>query len=131
LSDSKDHDVLSIFVITDTKHLYTLSLRPDFFRKPSSTEDNVDDWCKSYASSAFTFKHPYRLAALSADQLLISAQDGSLVKLDKNSGGDGRTSPLIKVSMRMLMRSRFYLERNTPQRRRLGPRSAEYDTFQG
>jgi nuclear pore complex protein Nup160 len=114
LSDSKDHDALSIFVITDAKHLYTLTLRPDFFRKPSSTEDNVGDWCKSYASSAFTFKSPHRLAALGADQLLIAAQDGSLVKLDRNSGGDGRTSPLHHMSMRMLIKIRLQLERNTP-----------------
>jgi nuclear pore complex protein Nup160 len=115
LSDSKDHDILSIFVITNTKHLYTLSLRPDFFRRPSSTEDNVDDWCKSYASSAFIFKYPHRVAALGADQLLISAQDGSLVKLDRNSGGDGKKSPLLNIYMQMLMNRRFYLERNTPQ----------------
>ncbi|KAE9376840.1 hypothetical protein N431DRAFT_401327 [Stipitochalara longipes BDJ] len=88
LSDSKDHDILSIFVITDSKHLYTLTLRPDYFRKPSSTEDNVDDWCKSWVSNA-SFKHPHRLVALGADQLLISAHDGSLLKLDRNSGGDG------------------------------------------
>lgn len=89
LSDSKDHDILSIFAITITKHLYTLTLRPDFFRKPSSTEDNVDDWCKVHVSNAFSFKRPHRLAALGADQLLISVQDGSLLKLERKSGGDG------------------------------------------
>jgi len=93
LSDSKDHDILSIFVITESKHLYTLTLRPDFFRKPSSTEDNVDDWCKSWVSHA-SFKLPHRLATLGADQLLISAHDGSLLKLDRNSGGDGMSYPL-------------------------------------
>jgi nuclear pore complex protein Nup160 len=130
LSDSKDHDILSVFVIISPKHLYTLSLRPDFFRKPSSTEDNVDDWCKSYFSSAFTFKTPHRLAALGADQLLFSAQDGSLVKLDRNSGGDGMAYSLHKISTQMLTKLRFNLERNTPQRRRLGSRSAEHDPFQ-
>jgi len=88
LSDSKDHDILSIFVITDSKHLYTLTLRPDYFRRPLSTEDNVDDWCKSWVSNA-SFKHPHRLVALGADQVLISAHDGSLLKLDRSSGGDG------------------------------------------
>lgn len=89
-SDSKDHDVLSVFVLTESKHLYTLSLRPDYFRKASSTEDNVRDWCKSYESSAFNFKTAHRMAALSADELVFSANDGSLLKLTRKSGGDGR-----------------------------------------
>jgi nuclear pore complex protein Nup160 len=90
LSDSKEHDVLSAFVILETKELYTLNLRPEYFRKASSTEDNVGDWCKSYMPAAFSsFKAPHRLVALTADVLLASIQDGSLVKLERNSGGDG------------------------------------------
>jgi len=89
-SDSKDHDILSVFVVTDRKELYTLSLRPDYFRRPSSTEDNVDDWCKSSTIAAFySAKVPHRLVALTADVLLVSVQDGSLVRLERNSGGDG------------------------------------------
>ena len=94
LSDSKEHDVLSVFVLTEAKHLYTLSLRPDFFRKSSSTEDNVGDWCKSYLSSQFAFKTPHRLAALAADQLLISQVDGQLLRLERKSGGDGKLTLL-------------------------------------
>jgi nuclear pore complex protein Nup160 len=90
LSDSKEHDVLSVFVLTESKYLYTLSLRPDYFRKSSSTENNVGDWCKSYLSSQFVFKTPHRLAALTADELLISQIDGQLLKLERKSGGDGK-----------------------------------------
>lgn len=90
LSDSKDHDVLSAFVILETKELYTLNLRPEYFRKVSGTEDNVGDWCKSYMPAAFSsFKVPHRLVALTTDVLLASIQDGSLVRLERNSGGDG------------------------------------------
>lgn len=87
-SDSEGHDKLSVFVVTDQKHLFTLSLHPELFRKPSSSED-VEMWCKSYGTSALSFKSPYRLAALSADQLLISMRDGSLVRFERKSGGDG------------------------------------------
>lgn len=104
LSDSKDHDILSIFVLTESKHLYTLTLRPDYFRRPSSTEDNVDDWCKSWVSNA-SFKIPHRLAALTADQLLISTQDGSLMQLDRNSGGDGKQCLLNDLSPWMLIQA--------------------------
>lgn len=89
LSDSKEHDALSVFVLTDSKQLYTLTLRPDFFRRPSSTEDNISDWCKSYSSSVFTFKQPHRLVALTADELFVPLHDGSLLKLDRGLGSDG------------------------------------------
>jgi nuclear pore complex protein Nup160 len=95
LSDSTEHDVLSAFVILETKELYT---RPEYFRKASSTEDNVGDWCKSYMPAAFSsFKVPHRLVALTADVLLASIQDGSLVRLERNSGGDGmaHNSPIM------------------------------------
>ncbi|KAG0649739.1 Nuclear pore, partial [Hyphodiscus hymeniophilus] len=89
LSDSKEHDVLSVFVLTEKNHLFTLSLRPEHFRKPSSTEENMGDWCKSYLSGQFAFKKPFRLVTLSADQLLVSYQDGELTRLARRSGGDG------------------------------------------
>ncbi|KUJ20282.1 uncharacterized protein LY89DRAFT_682039 [Mollisia scopiformis] len=89
-SDSKEHDILSTFVITESKQIYTLSLRPEYFRKPSSTEDNVD-WCKLYSCSTFTFKQPHRLVALDSDELLVSLSDGGLIKFDRHSGGDGST----------------------------------------
>ncbi|CZT48116.1 uncharacterized protein RSE6_08775 [Rhynchosporium secalis] len=89
LSDSKEHDVLSVFILVESKQLYTLTLRPDHFRRAVSTEDNVGDWCKTYSSAAFSLKAPHRLVALSADELLISTIDGALLRLGRGSGGDG------------------------------------------
>lgn len=96
-SDSKDHDVLSAFALTESKHLLTLSLRPEYFRKLSSTEDNTLDWYKSYFSSSFSFKTPHRLVALGPDELLVSLADGGLIKLDKNSGADGTSDTGTKL----------------------------------
>lgn len=90
-SDSKEHDVLSAFVLTEKNHLYTLSLRPEHFRRPSSTEDNIGDWCKSYLSGQFAFRKPFRLGVLSADEVLVSYQDGELTRLSRKSGGDGKS----------------------------------------
>jgi nuclear pore complex protein Nup160 len=90
-SDSKEHDVLSAFVLTEKNHLHTLSLRPDHFRKPSSTEDNTADWCKSYLSGQFSIRKPFRLVALSADELLVSYTNGELSRLTRKSGGDGKS----------------------------------------
>jgi len=91
LSDSPDHDVLSVFVLLESNHLYTLTLRPEYFRKPSSTEDNVSDWCKIYSASAFGIasKTPHRLAALTTDELLISQYNGELLRLVRKPGSDG------------------------------------------
>ena len=98
-SDSKEHDVLSAFVLTEKNHLYTLSLRPEHFKKPSSTEDNIGDWCKSYLSGQFGLRKPFRLVALSADELLVSYQDGELSRLSRKSGGDGEPE---KISSNVL-----------------------------
>lgn len=88
-SDSNVHDVLSVFVLTDENHLFTLSLRPEHFRKPSSTENNIGDWCKSYLSGQLGFKKAFRLVALSPDELLLSYANGELTRLARKSGGDG------------------------------------------
>jgi nuclear pore complex protein Nup160 len=88
-SDSKEHDVLSAFILTEKNHLYTLTLRPDHFRKPPSTEDDILDLCKSYLSGQFAFRKPLRLVKLSADELLVSYQDGELTRLSRKAGGDG------------------------------------------
>jgi nuclear pore complex protein Nup160 len=97
-SDSREHDTLSVFVLTDNYHLYTLTLRPEHFQKSEASDGNVGDWCKTYLSSAFSFKHPHRLVALSADELLISLIDGGLLKLTRKSGGDGMPSYLQSCS---------------------------------
>ncbi|KAG9248812.1 nucleoporin Nup120/160-domain-containing protein [Calycina marina] len=91
LSDSPDHDILSVFVLLESNHLYTLTLRPEYFRKVSSTEDNVAEWCKIYSASAFGIasKTPHRLAALTADELLISQYNGELLRLVRKPGSDG------------------------------------------
>jgi nuclear pore complex protein Nup160 len=95
-ADSKEHDILSVFVVTESRQLYTLSLRPDYFRKASSTEDNVKDWCKISIPSSFTIGHPHRLVALSADELLVSSPNGELQKLVKRPA-DGKFQQLSSL----------------------------------
>lgn len=89
-SDS-DHHVLSAFVLTESRHLYTLNLRPEYFRKAANIEDNVD-WCKVYSSANLNLKFPHRMVALGSDELLISMVDGGLLRLGRNSGGDGKAT---------------------------------------
>lgn len=87
-SDPQEHDILSVYALTESNHLYTLTLRPDYFRRRASTEDNVEDWCKVYLSSAFSFKYPHRLVAPQHGKILISLHDGGLLRLNRQSGED-------------------------------------------
>jgi nuclear pore complex protein Nup160 len=82
-AECKEHDVLNVFVLTESNHLFTLNLRPEFFRRRAATDDNAADWCKIYLSSAFSFKHPHRLVALKPTEILITLHDGGLLKLDR------------------------------------------------
>ncbi|KAE8135414.1 nucleoporin Nup120/160-domain-containing protein [Aspergillus pseudotamarii] len=94
-SDLEDHEVLSVFVITASKQLYTLSLRPEFFRRTSAIDNNVSDWCKSCVPAPLSFSYPHRLHASSPLELFISLDNGALLRLTRRSGDDGSNwSPL-------------------------------------
>lgn len=89
LSDPKEHDVLSVFVLLESNQLFTLTLRPDDFRKPASSRARLQELAKTYVSSPFSIKHPYRLVALAADELFFSLHDGGCLKLTRQPGSDG------------------------------------------
>lgn len=95
LADLEDHEILSVFVITASKQLHTLSLRPEFFRRPESIDDNVSDWCKSCVPAPLSFSHPHRLHASSPVELFISLDNGALLRLTRRAGDDGK--PLLEI----------------------------------
>lgn len=90
LSDCQERDILSIFLLTASKHVWTLSLRPEFFREISSMDENLMDWCNVHSPKSLGIKIPHRLVALSADELLISFHDGALVRLERTLCADGK-----------------------------------------
>ena len=87
-------DSLSVFAVDTTNHLYTLTLRPDFFRKRSATEGGFDDHVKIHNSPAFGIRAPHRLIALNDDVLLATVYDGGNVRLTRNKSHDGENGPL-------------------------------------
>ncbi|CAG7921909.1 unnamed protein product [Penicillium olsonii] len=89
LSDSEDHEIINVFVITASKHLHTLSLRPEFFRRISSIDENVRDWCKTCVPAPLAFSNPHRLHASSPLELFISLDNGALLRLTRRAGDDG------------------------------------------
>ncbi|KAL4782983.1 nucleoporin Nup120/160-domain-containing protein [Aspergillus varians] len=95
LADLEEHDVLNVFVITASKELHTLALRPEFFRRPASIDENISDWCKSYVPAPLAFSHPHRLHASSPLELFISLDNGALLRLTRRAADDGSSwSPI-------------------------------------
>ncbi|MCJ1245029.1 hypothetical protein MMC30_002230 [Trapelia coarctata] len=89
LADNVDHDVLSVFILTKSNEIYTLTLRPDFFCRPEASEDDVGRWCHIFKPSTFSVTTPHRLIASSSAELLVSLSDGRLLRLFRKSGEDG------------------------------------------
>ncbi|KAL4924346.1 nucleoporin Nup120/160 [Aspergillus undulatus] len=95
LADSEEHEVLNVFVITASKELHTLALRPEFFRRTESIDENVSDWCRSYVPAPSAFSHPHRLHASSPLELFVSLDNGALLRLTRRAADDGSNwSPL-------------------------------------
>ncbi|KAJ5832237.1 hypothetical protein N7474_000548 [Penicillium riverlandense] len=94
-ADLEDHEILHVFVITSSKQLHTLSLRPEFFRRIGAIDENVTDWCKSCVPAPLAFSYPHRLYASSPLELFISLENGALLRLTRRAGDDGsHWSPL-------------------------------------
>jgi nuclear pore complex protein Nup160 len=88
-ADLEDHDILNVFVITASKQLHTLTLRPEWLRRKVAIDENVSDWWKSCTPAPLSFSHPHRLHASSPLELFISLDNGSLLRLTRRSGDDG------------------------------------------
>lgn len=88
-ADVEEHEVLNVFVLTASKHLHTLTLRPEFFRRVSAIDDNVSEWCQTCIPAPLAFSYPHRLHASSPLELFISLDNGSLLRLTRRAGDDG------------------------------------------
>jgi nuclear pore complex protein Nup160 len=89
LADREDHEVLNVFVITGTKQLHTLALRPEIFKRAASIDENVADWCKTCTPAPLTFANPHRLHASGPLELFISLDSGALLRLTRKASDDG------------------------------------------
>ncbi|KAK4226913.1 nucleoporin Nup120/160-domain-containing protein [Podospora fimiseda] len=87
-ADPKDTDALCVFVIDQSNQLYSITLRPEHFRKKTATEGGLGDACKLYTPPGFSFKHPHRLAVVNSDQLIVAMHDGGILKFDRTKTHD-------------------------------------------
>lgn len=98
LADHEDHEILSVFVITASRQLHTLSLRPEFFRKSDAIEENIGEWSKSCVPAPLSFSQPHRLHASSPLELFISLDNGALLRLTRRAGDDGKFNTASHIS---------------------------------
>lgn len=89
-ADSVEHDALCFFVLDQSYHLWTFTLRPDQFRKKSAVDAGLSDVAKRHVPTGLSFKHPYRMVAVSSDCLLVAVNDGGMIRLDRNPHNDSR-----------------------------------------
>lgn len=88
LTDPPDHDALFIYVIDQSNHIYSFSLRPDLFRRRTALDSSITDVCRVHLPPSLTSRHPHRLVVANQDRLLVTLHDGGLVRLDRNRGTD-------------------------------------------
>lgn len=87
-ADPQEHDALCVFVIDQSKHLWTFTLRPDLFRKRSAVDAGLSDLAKRHVPTGLSLKHPHRMVAVSTDILLITVNDGGMIRFDRTSPSD-------------------------------------------
>ena len=89
LADSTEEDALSVFVLTKSNELYTLTTKSHFFCQASASEDEFERWCKTFKPSSLSISTPFRLVALGPLNVLITLTDGRIVHLRRRQGEDG------------------------------------------
>ncbi len=93
-ADPAQHDALCLFALDESFSLHHLVVRPDVFRKRAATDQGLAEASRPYLSPVFGFKVPHRLVAVSADEFVVTLQDGGIVAFRR----DGHESPEWKES---------------------------------
>lgn len=83
-SDPEEHDALCVFVLDQAYQLYTFTLRPDLFRKRAAVDAGLSELCKVQSPAGLGFKHPHRMVAVTAETLLVTVNDGGIIRFDKS-----------------------------------------------
>lgn len=82
-------DTLSVFVLTKSNDLFTLTIPNQSFYHVASLEEDAGKWCKTFRPSSFVLSTPHRLVAGSPGQLVVALADGKLLTLNRKDGQDG------------------------------------------
>ncbi|KAL8761214.1 MAG: hypothetical protein Q9184_002646 [Pyrenodesmia sp. 2 TL-2023] len=89
------NDVLSVFVLTKSNELFTLAVQTQFFCDVAASEVDVGAWCNTFSPPTLRPCNALRLVAGSPEQLVVTLDDGGILKLNRNSG-QGSAGPMWK-----------------------------------
>ena len=89
LADTESPDIITVFALTTSNELYTLSIRPDFFCRATASDVDVATWSRIFRPVSFTLSSAHRLFAPSVNDIVITLIDGRLLRLTKKAGEDG------------------------------------------
>ncbi|WBW70886.1 nucleoporin, WD repeat Nup120 [Schizosaccharomyces osmophilus] len=81
-----EKDELSLFVITSTRVLYSIQLKPEWFLSSNPTVD--EGWCTCYRPPSFLTKSPSHATGVDRSSLFVTFISGGLVKLNKSLNND-------------------------------------------
>ncbi|RDA88031.1 hypothetical protein CP532_5258 [Ophiocordyceps camponoti-leonardi (nom. inval.)] len=88
-ADPQEHDALCIFVLDQASQLFTFTLRPEMFRRRAAVDASLSELCKVQSPTGLTFKTPHRLVAVNETLLLVTVNDGGMIRFDRNKSDDG------------------------------------------
>ena len=89
-ADAEETDALEVFVVTVDGQLYTFTLKRDILTRETPPSEFDPTTCfKKYTSSALSFRHLYRLVAVSSLELLVSLHDGGFIRLRREANNAG------------------------------------------
>ena len=103
LADPEEHDSLCVHVLDQACQLYTFTLRPDFFRKRAAVDARLSELAKVQTSAGLGFKHPHRMVAVTSDLLLVTVNDGGMIRFDKTKTDDCESESSIVAARKLML----------------------------
>lgn len=97
-ADSAHGDSLDVFVLTESKELYTLSIRSSWFMASEKSDEDPERWCRNIRPSTLALGQVLKLASTTSTELLFAMTDGRTVKLQRQPGADGTSWSEISYS---------------------------------
>ena len=85
----KREDGLSVFVLTKSNELFTLTIATRLFYDVTASEGSPNKWCKAFKPSTFTMASPHRLITANPESLIVTLDDGRLLRLSRQKKEDG------------------------------------------
>ncbi|KAH9823681.1 Nucleoporin [Teratosphaeria destructans] len=89
-ADAVGSDALDVYVLTEAKELLAFTLKRDLLTR-GSVPDNLETSAvvKRWSSSSLSFRHPWRIHAVSSLEVVVALADGGLLRLTRHANENG------------------------------------------